>query len=252
MDKIQCNRLKNKICVVTGSSMGIGLAIATRFGEEGATVIISSRNKTNLQKAEESLKEKSISYESYVCNVNDKVERGKMLQAIKEKYGRIDVLVCNVATSLHFGPMVETTEKAYDKMFETNVKNTFYTVVDSLELLKVSKNSKILILSSFAGYNPSNLIGIYSVTKSALLALARILAQELASFGIRVNSLAPGVVKTKLASALVDTEYATSNFLGRYAVPEEMSGAAAFLCSDDSSFVTGETIVLNGGHFGRF
>jgi len=250
--KNNCHRFKNKICLVTGSSMGIGLAIATRFGEEGATVIISSRNKANLEKAEDSLEALGIKYDSFICNINDKVERVKMLNKIKEKYGRLDVLVCNVAVSVYFGPTIETTEKVYDKTFDTNVKNTFFTIQDSLELLKVSKNSKILILSSWSGYFPSPLIGIYSVTKTALIALARILAQELAHHGIRVNCMAPGVVKTKLASALVDTEYATSNFMGRYAMPEEMGGAAAFLCSDDSSYITGETVTLNGGQHGRF
>jgi len=252
MDNINCDRFKNKICLVTGSSMGIGLAIATRFGEEGAIVLISSRNKSNLGIAEESLDLKSIKYDSYVCDITDRTQRKKMLEKIKEKYGRIDVLVCNVSVSMYFGLTIDTNEKIYDKTFDTNVKNTFYTIQDSLELLKVSNNSKVLIVSSWSGYNSFPLIGIYSVTKSAMIALTRVLAEELANFGIRVNCIAPGIVKTKLASLLVDSELSRANFLGRYALPEEMSGASAFLCSDDSSYITGETISLTGGKHTRF
>jgi len=253
MEKNNCNRFTNKICLVTGSSMGIGLATAIRFGEEGATVSICSRDKTNLEKADLQLKSKNIKFASYVCNVNHNVERKKMLEEIKEKFGRIDVLVCNVAVAgIYFGPTMETTEKVYDRYFNTNVKNTFFTIQDSLELLKVSQNSKVLIVSSYTAYTPINLIGIYSVTKTTLIALGSVLAQELANFGIRVNCITPGVIRTKMAESLIDTEYAIQNFMKRVGEPDEVAGLSAFLCSDDSSYVTGETVSVNGGIYGRF
>jgi len=147
---------------------------------------------------------------------------------------------------------METTEKVYDRYFNTNVKNTFFTIQDSLELLKVSQNSKVLIVSSYTAYTPINLIGIYSVTKTTLIALGSVLAQELANFGIRVNCITPGVIRTKMAESLIDTEYAIQNFMKRVGEPDEVAGLSAFLCSDDSSYVTGETVSVNGGIYGRF
>jgi dehydrogenase/reductase SDR family protein 4 len=135
---------------------------------------------------------------------------------------------------------------------ETNVKNTFLLIQESFELLKVSKNSKILIISSYAAYSPANVIGIYSVSKTALIGLSKVLALELAQFGIRVNCLAPGVIKTKMSETIIDSEFAKDNFMQRTGLPNEISGAAAFLCSDDSSYITGETILIHGGKNTRF
>ena len=246
---MNCKRFENKVCLVTGSTEGIGYAMVERFGLEGATVIVSSRKKENTIKAEESLKKHNINCDAIACNFNISSERKKVFDYIKEKYGRLDVLVCNVAVSTYFGASINIGEKEFDKIFETNVKSTFFTIKDAFELLKLSQKSNILIISSTAGYTPVPNIGIYSISKTTLFSLTKVLAEELAKYKIRVNCIAPGIVKTKFSGAIIDLDH--NNFMKRYATPDEISGTAAYLCSDDSSFVTGEVICVNGGIFGR-
>ena len=241
----------NKVVLVTGSTMGIGLAMAEKFGLEDATVIICSRKKQNLESAEASLKSKGIKVDSYVCNVNNKEERKKLLQAVEQKYKKLDVLVCNVAVNPHFGPSYDIGEKEFDKIFEVNVKNTFFTIKETLPILKNSKNPSILIISSQAGYTPFNMVGVYSISKTALFSMTKLLAQELAKFKVRVNCIAPGLINTKMSKAIIDSPDAKNNFMGRAGVPSEIAGAAVFLCSEEASFITGETICINGGMHGR-
>jgi dehydrogenase/reductase SDR family protein 4 len=246
------NRFQDKICLVTGGTLGIGYSIAEQLGLEGGTIIICSRKLENVKEAETKLKSQGIKVDSLKCNTNSKEERKKLLDTIKERYGRLDVLVCNVAVNPHFGPSYDITEEAFDKIFEVNVKNTFFLIKESLSLLKNAKKPNILIISSQAGFTPFHMIGIYSIAKTTLLGMTKLLAEELAGFGIRVNSIAPGIINTKFAKAIVETEYASQNFLKRPGVPEEIGTAAAWVCSDQASFLTGEIIVINGGMYGRF
>lgn len=251
VNKFGIKRHQNKVCLVTGSSMGIGYAIAERLGLEGATVIIASRKKENLKTAEKDLTSKGINFVSIACNFNNKEERSKLFQTIKEKFGRLDVLVCNVAANPYFGPSYDISEKEFDKIFEVNVRNTFFTIKEALPLLKSTKNSNILIISSMAGYLPGTFLGVYSMSKTVLLAMTKMLAEELSQFSIRVNCIAPGIIRTKFAKAIVDSEEALSNFMRRAGVPDEISGAAAFLCSEEASYITGETLLITGGKHAR-
>jgi dehydrogenase/reductase SDR family protein 4 len=244
-------RFTNKVCLVTGGTLGIGFAIAEQMGLEGGTIIICSRRSENVTAAEKKLKEKGIKVDALICNTNSKDDRKKLLQTIKEKYGKLDVLVCNVAVSPHLGPSYDITEEAFDKIFEVNVKNTFFLIKESLPILRTTKNSNILIISSQAGYTPFPLIGVYSISKTTLIGMTKLFAEELGGFGIRVNAIAPGIINTKFAKAIVETEYASNNFIKRPGVPEEIGAAAAFVCSDQASFLTGEVIMINGGMHGR-
>lgn len=241
----------NKVCFITGSTMGIGLAMAEKFGLEDATVVICSRKKENLDAAEKKLKELGIKVDAYICNSNDKEQRRNLLNSLQEKYTKLDVLVCNVAANPHFGKSYEITEREFDKIFEVNVKNTFFTIKETLPLLKKAKNPSILIISSQAGYTPYTNIGIYSVSKTALFSMTKLLAEELAKFKIRVNCIAPGIINTKMSQAIIETEGARANFLKRPGFPSEIAGAAAFLCSEEASFITGETVCITGGVHGR-
>lgn len=248
---IKSTKFANRVCLITGSSMGIGLAMAEQFGLQGAVVIICSRFKKNLEPAEEKLKCLGINVDAYICNVNDKEQRKRLLNAIEEKYMKLDILVCNVAVNPHFGKSYDISEKEFDKIFEVNVKNTFFTIKESLPLLKNAKNPSILIMSSQAGYTPFSNIGVYSISKTALFSMTKLLAEELAKFKIRVNCLAPGIIKTRLSEAIINSEEAKLNFLKRPGIPSEVAGAALFLCSNDASFITGETLCINGGMHGR-
>ena len=249
--KLETKRFSNKICLITGGTQGIGLAIAKELGEEGAIVIICSRKSQNVKDAENYLKGFGINVEAYVCNVNNKEERKKMFNTIKNKYNRLDVLVCNVAVNPYFGPSYEVSEEVFDKIFEVNVKNTFFMIKECLPILKNAKSSNILIISSQVAYTPFPDIGIYSMSKTVLLSMTKLLAEELAKFRIRVNSLAPGVINTKFSKALIETDLAANNFLKRPGNPKEVAFAAAFVCSEEASFITGEIICINGGMHGR-
>jgi dehydrogenase/reductase SDR family member 4 len=251
VDKFIPKRYKNKICLVTGSTMGIGYAIAERFGLEGATLILCSRKPENLKSAESMLKSKGINYVSLICNFNSKDDRDKLFKVIKDKFGRLDVLVCNVAANPYFGLSYEIGEKEFDKIFEVNVKNTFFTIKEALPLLKSARNSNILIISSQAGYTPFQYLGVYSMTKTVLLSMTKMLADELSKFNMRVNFIAPGIINTKFSKAIVDSDEAKSNFMKRAGIPSEISGAAAFLCSEEASFITGENLCITGGLHGR-
>lgn len=244
-------RFSNKIGLITGSSLGIGYAIAEKLSAEGATVIICSRSRENLAIAEEKLKSKGVSVEAIVCNVNEKEQRKSLLSFINEKHQKLDFLICNVAANPHFGKSYEISEKDFDKIFEVNVKSTFFIIKEALPLLKNAEKANVLLISSQAGYTPFPGIGVYSISKTTLFPMVKLLAEELAKFRVRVNCLAPGIIKSRTPQAFVDCEEAKINFMKRPGLPQEVANAAAFLCSEEASFVTGETLCVNGGMHGR-
>ncbi|XP_017299858.1 dehydrogenase/reductase SDR family member 4 isoform X2 [Diaphorina citri] len=250
---VNASRLAGKVAVVTASSDGIGFAIAKRLSTEGASVVISSRKESNVNKAVETLqKEGHQKISGVVCHVAKKEDRQKLFEHAEKKFGGIDILVSNAAVNPATGPVVECPENVWDKIFEVNVKSTFLLTQEVLPYIRKRNGGSIVYVSSIGGLAPFKLLGAYSVSKTALLGLTKAVAQDLASENIRVNCLAPGITKTKFAAALYETEeaheIAVSNVpMGRLAVPDEMGGIVAFLCSDDASYITGEVIVAAGG-----
>jgi len=242
------NRFQDKVCVITASATGIGLAIAEKFGKEGGKIVISSRDIKNVTAAVEKLRSQGITCEGVVCHVIK--DRKKLINFALEKFGKIDILINNAAVSTYMGPITDTPEAAYDKMLETNVKAAFYLVQEALPHLKKTKGV-VLFVASIAGYNPLPLLGIYGMTKTALISLTKSISMEVGGFGVRVNAIAPGIIRTKFAGAIVETEHAKNNSLGRVGETSDVSGPAAFLCSDEAAFITGETIVIAGGVQGR-
>ena len=252
-------RLLGKVAVVTGSTDGIGFAIAKRFLKEGSKVLISSRRQQNVDAALESLqsvadqhKIDNSNIEGLVCHVSKSEDRAKLLQHAKDKFGPINILVNNVAISPTFGSMCDVDAASFSKMLDTNVNSAFLMTKESLGQLKASGNSSVLFISSIAGYHPMLGIGGYSVTKTAILGLTKTLATEFAPFNIRVNCLAPGLIKTKFSEMLTENEALAKAYLkfipmSRFGDSDEMGGPAVFLCSDDASYVTGETLVAAGG-----
>lgn len=243
--------LKSKISLITGSTQGIGLSIAEKLGLEGYHIIISSRKEENSSKAEEVLKENNISYDYFVCNFDIKEQRTQLFEFIKIKYGKLDCLICTVSANPYIGDSLSISESEFDKIFQTNVKNTFFTIVEFLDLLKKGLNSNIVILSSYSGYISFPFLGVYSISKSAIFMMAKVLAEELTKFKIRVNCVAPGFVKSKMTILNIFNRFSDNCFMKRMAMPHEIANVVSFLCSQDASFITGEVVAVNGGFKGR-
>jgi len=242
---------EGKIALVTGATRGIGFSIAERLGLSGAHVVICSRSQKNVDDAVRALQNQGIKVTGLAIHVGTAAARSQLVQATVAIAGKIDILVSNVAVNPVFGPMLQSTsESAWDKIFDVNVKSHFFLVKECLPYMK--EGSNILIVSSYAGYTPNPFLGAYSVSKTALLALTKVMATELAGKGIRVNCVAPGIIKTKFSEKLWNNEDDGSSTLSsipmqRFGQPHEVGALACFLCSDDASYITGETVVVAGG-----
>ncbi|KAL0822520.1 hypothetical protein ABMA28_004571 [Loxostege sticticalis] len=246
------NRLKGKVAVVTASTEGIGFAIAKRLGDEGASVIVSSRKEANVNSAVSSLRKQGITVEGVVCHVGNKDQRKQLLETAVKKFGGLDILVSNAAVNPAIATTLETSEDAWDKIFDINLKCSWLLAKEAYPELLKRGGGNIVFVSSLTAYQPIFPLGPYGVSKTALLGLTKAIAGEVVHDNIRVNCVAPGIVDTKFASALTTAESAREQTLSivpmrRLGKPEEIAGAVAFLVSDDSSYMTGETIVVAGG-----
>jgi dehydrogenase/reductase SDR family protein 4 len=254
---------EGKVALVTGATKGIGYAIAERLARSGAHVVLCSRSQRNVDEAVASLKAQGIQGTGLAIHVGNDEARAKLVSAAAAIAGRIDILVSNVAVNPVFGPMLAvTSSSAWDKIFDVNVKSHFFLVKECLPHMR--PGSAVLIVSSYAGYTPNPLLGAYSVSKTALIALTKVLGTELAAKQIRVNCVAPGIIKTKFSELLWkdDPTGGASGGSGdnsnplviplqRYGEPDEVGALACFLCSDDASYITGETVVVGGGVMSR-
>ena len=248
---IKCNRLEGKIAIVTASTDGIGFAIAKRLAQEGAKVMISSRRESNVKKAVEQLKSEGLLASGTICHVGKKEDREHLFQKTKEEFGGLDILVSNAASNPSASTIFDTSEAVWDKIFDINVKSSFLLMKESLPLLRESKSPSMIIISSIAGYTPITVLGAYAISKTALLGLNQVAAATLASEGIRVNCIAPGIIKTKFSQLIVEGEIGDATLstipMQRFGEPSGIAAVAAFLASDDASYITGETIVAAGG-----
>ena len=241
-------RYEGQVCLVTAATEGIGFAIAQRMAEEGATVHICSRKKANVDRALEELK--GLNVIGHVCNVGSAKARQEMLSKISAQHnGRLDVLVPNAACSTHFGANMGISESAYDKMFDLNVKSTFFLIKECHPMLEASAaqggHANICVVSSYVGRNPNMALGVYSMTKAALDNMIVSLCAEFRPDGIRVTGVAPGLVKTKLAGPIFSKDIDPTS----YALPPAIGSVVATICSkSDGSFMNGEIFHVNGGH----
>ncbi|XP_061378243.1 dehydrogenase/reductase SDR family member 4 [Danaus plexippus] len=248
------NRLKGKVAIVTASTDGIGYAIAKRLGDEGASVIISSRKEDNVKKATDSLRKDGINAEGLVCHVGNADQRKKLFEFASRKFGGIDILVSNAAVNPAVSPILETDEKVFDKIFEVNLKCSWLLAKEVYPELQKRGGGNIVFISSIAGYQAMEPLGPYSISKTAIIGLAKAIAGEVVHENIRVNCVAPGIVDTKFASAITSNEIGKEKSLSivpmkRFGQPSEIAAAVAFLVSDDSSYITGETLVVAGGTY---
>uniref|UniRef100_A0A8B9JNA0 Dehydrogenase/reductase SDR family member 4-like n=1 Tax=Astyanax mexicanus TaxID=7994 RepID=A0A8B9JNA0_ASTMX len=244
--------LAGKVAIVTASTDGIGLAAAQALGKRGAHVVVSSRKQANVDKAVSQLRSENIQVIGTSCNVGIEQDREKLISLTLEKCGGIDILVSNAAVNPFFGNILDSTDEVWTKIFDVNVKASFLLTKQVVPHMEKRGGGSVLFVSSVAGYQPMPALGPYSVSKTALLGLTRALAPELAHSNIRVNCVAPGIIKTRFSSALWQSEDVTNEFMKqlcikRLGVPEDIGGVVAFLCSDDAAYITGETITVTGG-----
>ena len=245
--------LEGRVALVTGGSRGIGHAIALAFADAGANVAISGRKLPDLEPVAEEIKLKGVQSLAVASHIAKVEESKALLDRVKKEWGRIDVLVNNAGTNPYYGPLLKAEEWAWDVTMNVNLRGPFLLSQLVAGVMKEQGGGSIINMASIMGIVPSEL-GIYSVTKAGLIMLTRILAKEWGQYKIRVNAIAPGVVKTRLSEALwkdpvKEKEAIKSRALGYIGVPEDIAGAALFLASDASSYITGEVIVVDGGEF---
>ncbi|MDE1937694.1 MAG: SDR family oxidoreductase [Alphaproteobacteria bacterium] len=248
--------LSGKVALVTGSSKGIGEAIVRRLAEHGAKVVVSSRKADACEKVAADINGKySAGNETAAaipCNINDKAQLRALVDATHETFGKIDVLVCNAALNPYFGPGMEIPDEAFDKIMGANVRSSHWLCQMVLPEMVARKDGVVIIVSSIAGLKGTPLIGAYGISKAADFQLARNLAVEYGPHNIRVNCIAPGLVKTDFARALWETPEAEKrsafgNPLQRLGEPDDIAGAAVFLASRAGAWMTGQSIVIDGG-----
>lgn len=256
MSTAPAGKLSGKIAVVTASTDGIGFSIAQNLARHGAKVMISSRKEANVAKAVAELESEGLEVAGRVCHVGKAGDRESLLSNTVDRFGGLDILVSNAAVNPYFGPTLGCPEEAWDKIFDVNIKSAFLLFKSCVPLFEARGGGSAVFVSSIGGFVPIPALGPYSVSKTALFGLTKALASEVAQDNIRVNCIAPGIVKTKFASALTDNDDIAEKVLenvplNRFAKPDEMGGVVSFLVSDEASYVTGETIVLAGGMSSR-
>lgn len=244
--------LSGKVAIITGSSKGIGLAMAEAMAECGAKVVISSRKQEAVEEVANSLREKGLEAIGIACHVGDEEQRKALVDKTVAEYGGIDVLVNNAAINPIFGPIEEATEPVFDKIMDINVKAPWHLSNLCLPYLKEGGGS-VINISSVEGMHPGFGLGLYSVSKAAVLMLSKNQAKEWGKYGIRSNAICPGLVKTKLSSALWQNEKLLNQLennipAGRMAMPDEMAGLALLLASDAGSYMTGGVYTADGGY----
>ncbi len=252
MDNNPLFNLKGKTAIITGSSRGIGKAIAIRMAQYGAKVMISSRKIDACNKVVDEIK--AFGEEAYAleCNIGSKEALQNLCDVSYEKLGKVDILVLNAASNPYYGPLAKITDEAFDKIMNNNVKSNLWLSNMVLPKMAETGGGKAIVISSIAGIKGSDVLGAYSISKTADLGLVRSLAVEWGPKNITVNALCPGIIKTDFARALWENPEILASVeknapLQRIGTTDEVAGAAIMLASDSGSFITGQKIVMDGG-----
>lgn len=244
--------LEGKKALITGACRGIGKSIALLFADAGADVVLSCRNHHHLEEVAAEIRQtgrKALPVAAHTRKVGD---LENLVARVMAEFGGIDILVNNAATNPAMGAVLDMDEKVYDQIMDTNLKG--YTLLSQLvgKLMRGKGGGNIINISSIGGITPGPGLGLYSISKSAVIMLTKVLAVELGAYNIRVNAIAPGIVKTRFSEALwrntvLLDEVMSRIPLNRLSEPEEVARIALFLASEASAMVTGQTIVIDGG-----
>lgn len=241
-----------KVAIVTGSSRGIGEAIATRFVEAGMKVVLSGRKQDALDAVAETLRASGGDVLPVAAHNGDKAALQHLVAQTVEHYGGVDVLVNNAATNPHFGTLLDAADSMWQKTFEVNIMGAFWLIQAAVPHMKARGGGKIINVASVNGLRPGAMQGIYSATKAAVINMTQTLGMELAADNIQVNAIAPGLIKTKFAEALWSNDTLMEGVIARTPArrigePDEIAGMALYLASPASSFTTGQVMVVDGG-----
>ncbi|KWT83944.1 MULTISPECIES: SDR family oxidoreductase [unclassified Variovorax] len=244
--------LKGKTAIVTGSSRGIGRAIAIAYARAGARVVVTSRKLDACNAVVEQLRGEGLEAMAIACNISGKEQVAALVDQTEKAYGPVDVLVCNAAVNPYYGPMSGITDEAFSKVMDVNIRSNLWLVNRVAPGMAERGGGSIVIISSIAGLTGSRVLGAYAISKAADMQLARNLALEWGKQGVRTNCIAPGLIKTDFAKALWDNPQTlaaalASSPLNAIGEPEDIAGAALLLGSDAGRFITGTTIVIDGG-----
>ena len=246
--------LAGKVAIITGSSRGIGRAAAEQLAAHGAKVVISSRNQESCEEVAEAINAEhgEGSAIAVAANISDKAALRNLVDQARARFGRIDILVCNAASNPYYGPMAGISDDQFRKILDNNILSNHWLVQMVVPEMRERKDGAIVIISSIGGLKGSPVIGGYNISKAADFQLARNYAVEYGADNIRVNCIAPGVIRTDFARALwedPEKEKALSRTapLRRIGEPVEIAGAACFLASAASTFMTGQALVVDGG-----
>lgn len=246
--------LTGKVALITGASRGIGQAIAEAYAAAGAKVVLASRKQAGVDAAAEVIRRHGGQALAVAAHTGEQTAVSALVQQAIESFGGVDILVNNAATNPHFGPIMNSEESHWDKILDVNVKGYFRMAKACLPTMQARGGGKIINMASIAGKRPQPGMGIYCVSKAAVLMLTEVLAAELAAANIQVNAIAPGFVQTKFSAAIWGNEQINERVMksipqGRMAQPEELTGLALYLASPASSFTTGATFLVDGGQF---
>jgi NAD(P)-dependent dehydrogenase (short-subunit alcohol dehydrogenase family) len=244
--------LNGKIAVITGSTRGIGRSIAEHLSAAGAAVVISSRKAQACEEVAASIRAAGGQAAAIPANIGDKAQLQELVAGAKRTFGRVDILVCNAASNPYFGPMSGLPDDAFNKILQNNIVANHWLCNLVLPEMAERKDGVVIIVSSIGGLKGTAVLGAYAISKAADLQMARNLAVEWGRHNIRVNCIAPGLVRTDFARALwenptllAQTEARTP--LARIGEPDDIGGIAVFLASRAGAFVTGQVIVADGG-----
>ncbi|MEQ8808389.1 MAG: glucose 1-dehydrogenase [Imperialibacter sp.] len=246
-------RLDGKVAVITGASKGIGEAMALALGQAGAKVVVSSRKQDAVNEVAEKLKAEGIEAIGVAANAGEKADLENLLKATEKAFGGVDIIINNAATNPVFGPVVQTDEAAFDKIMQVNVKGPFMLSRLAFPIMKQRGGGSIINISSIEGLSPEPFMGMYAVSKAALISLTKVFAREWGAASIRDNVIWRGLIKTRFSQCMWANEAIINKIvkelpIARIGQTDEMAGLALYLASEASSYTTGGVFVADGGY----
>ena len=244
--------LNNKTVIVSGGSKGIGKAIAMKLAQAGANVVICSRKKENLDSAVNEAESNGLTLIPIECNTSNNESIQSVVDHTLEKFNGVDILVNNAAANPYYGPILNSEDSHWDKIFDVNVKGYFNFAKACSKTMIANNSGKIINVASIAAKTPLEGLGVYNISKAAVVMLTKVLAKELGEYNINVNTLAPGLIKTDFSKALWENEETHNKIVksipqGKMGSPDDISGMALYLASEASDFVTGSIFTVDGG-----